>query len=95
MGAIWNFLSGRSTDWDEVEAQDAERERNRSEWEDEHPKARKKYYTAYCRVCGLSTTDRLSSPGSAIRDLQIGCCGNSNSGCGSGNHSPEVQEVYD
>ena len=96
MGAIWDFLSGKSTDWDEFEAQEAERTRKQLEWEAAHPEAKKKRYKAYCRICGVSTHSTFSSPGSAVASLQNSGNGYDRSlGCGARNHSPEIQEVYE
>lgn len=107
MGAIWDFLSGKSTDWDEFEAQEAERTRKQLEWEAAHPEIREarirerererersrernKKYRAYCKCCGAASWGSShSKPEDAIRDLQY-----QTSGCGSNNHTPEIQEVY-
>ncbi|MBR4630458.1 MAG: hypothetical protein IKO57_08470 [Treponema sp.] len=86
MGAIWDFISGKSTDWDAVNRQQEAYERTR-------PKRIR--YTAYCRRCGNGGYDSLMSrgisertPQEAIRMLQ-----NSDNGCGRGNHDPQVQEL--
>lgn len=92
MGAIWDFISGKSTDWDAME----ERQK---EYEQAHPRQRRIHYKAYCKYCGVSTEDRdgytidelnfgRRSPENAVRVLQ-----RRDKGCGRGNHTPVIQEI--
>ena len=85
MGAIWDFISGKSTDWDAVNRQQEAYERTR-------PK--KIYYKAYCKICGAYDRNFHSSKAEAVRRLQSEyMISTVSGGCGSGNHIPEVEAV--
>lgn len=81
MGAIWDFIAGKSNDWDRVDRENAE-------YAASHPIIK---YKAYCRICGEtggSEHNLESTPSGAIRYVQ-----NSFNGCGRNCHEPVVQEV--
>lgn len=95
MGAIWDFISGKSTDWDKFDREQAESAERAREYRESHPReyieqsSHNKYY-AYCKICGAMNGSRGAyedSPSKAIKTLQ-----RSSSGCGENNHIPEVVE---
>ncbi|MBR0031550.1 MAG: hypothetical protein IJP61_04625 [Treponema sp.] len=81
MGAIWDFIAGKSTDWEAARARDEEYRRT-------HPRPRHVKYKAYCRYCGVECDFSYSTPSNAIKYLQY-----KSSGCGCDNHTPVIQEV--
>lgn len=105
MGAIWEFLSGKSTDWDELEALEAERTRKQLEYEAAHPEIRaarmreremereraRERNKKYVAYCKYCGEHGFarSTPEEAIQDLQY--C---NVRCGRHNHTPEIREIY-
>ena len=91
MGAIWDFISGKSTYWDEVDRKNAAAAERAREYRASHPIEREKKYAAYCKICGERTQRgrTFHDQASAIQYLQINYTG----GCGRGNHTPEVHEV--
>ncbi|MCR5126233.1 MAG: hypothetical protein K6B43_13740 [Treponema sp.] len=82
MGAIWDFISGKSTDWDAVNRQQEAYERTRP---------RRIKYRAYCKICGTSTYISRGTPGEAIHELQQ--LSGATDCCGQNNHTPEVERV--
>ena len=95
MGAIWDFISGKSTDWDEFDRKKAAAAERAREYRASHPIKRKKRYVAYCKICGEKTLPgddiNCPDPATAVRHLQM--MRTSSSSCGQGNHIPEVYEV--
>ncbi len=98
MGAIWDFISGKSTDWDAVveneNRKDAARQREENfraaeRQRREMSRPRRIEYKAYCRICGYGGENSRSTPQEAIRQLQEYC----ENGCGKGNHVPQIQEI--
>ena len=99
MGALWNFIAGKSTDWDKVEAEQAiqasiDKERRKEERKVEAERKtnqNKPKIMAYCRRCGkYSIYQDITYSRSAISDLMT-----NDSGCGSNKHEPELFEVPD
>lgn len=90
MGAIWNFISGKSTDWDEFDRQQAAKAEQYRAYSEAHPRERRIKYHAYCRICGNNDCgmNPYDTPEKAIKHLQ-----DNSSGCGRNNHSPQIQEV--
>ncbi len=92
MGAIWDFISGKSTDWDEVNRRSASAARCTRDYETEHPRPRRNiYYAAYCKICGEQVSRSEAAPNdrdpaSAIRRLQ-----RKDGGCGRNCHTPETE----
>lgn len=88
MGAIWDFISGKSTDWDAVVEEENRKDAARQRREMSRP--RRIEYKAYCRICGYGDYGYMySTPQEAIRKLQEYC----DNGCGKGNHVPQIQEI--
>lgn len=85
MGAIWDFISGKSTDWDAVNRQQEAEARRQEAYERTRPKRIK--YMAYCKVCGEDTYP-CDTQGEAIKNLQ-----GRNGDCGRNNHTPVVERV--
>ena len=88
MGAILDFISGKSTDWDEYDRASAERVARAREYRESHPEEFKRF-KAYCKYCGTENYSTYDSPSEAIKHLQ-----SENRGCGAKNHEPEIQEIY-
>ena len=98
MGAILDFLAGRTRDWDALEKERrqraAAREAREAVMEASRPRPRSVKYNAYCKICGANANCRKSTPGEAIQALQK-WSGVSDGGCGRENHVPAIQEVED
>ena len=88
MGAIWNFISGKSTDWDEVDAKNKAASRRAAEQRAEREKDRpKRIVKCYCKICGEHVSTYGTSGFSEthwIQELQ-----RNDRGCGRGCHIPE------
>ncbi len=96
MGAIWDFISGKSTDWDaeakknriSAEEMRAYRETHPREYRESSSSLKIKQYKGYCKICGETTNFYHQRIPDAIRDLQ-----SQQGTCGRNNHIPEIQEV--
>ena len=55
MGAIWDFIAGKSNDWDRVE-----REQSSSSSSGNYSSRKRKRIGAYCKTCGHTVQERFS-----------------------------------
>lgn len=84
MGAIWDFIAGKSNDWDRVE-----REQSSSSSSGNY--SRRKRIGAYCKTCGHKVQDRFSDS-IDNRATLIRECNRYEGGCGEGLHNPVIVE---
>ncbi len=89
MGAIWDFISGKSTDWDEVDAKNEAASRRAAERQAERERDRpKRIVKCYCKICGEYST--CSDPNNWNQEVGwIKSLQSMNFGCGRGCHIPE------
>ena len=87
MGAIWDFIAGKSNDWDRVE-----REQSSSSSSGNYSSRKRKRIGAYCKNCGHKVQDRFSDS-IDNRATLIRECNRYEGGCGEGLHNPVIVEV--
>lgn len=84
MGAIWDFIAGKSNDWDRVE-------RKQSSSSSSGNYSSRKRIGAYCKTCGYTVKERFSDS-IDNRATLIRYCNSYTGGCGEDLHNPVIVE---